>query len=227
MINSKNNDKIKFVSKLQNKKYRDEEGLFIAEGSNLVNEAKKYGDVVEVYEVGINVTQEVMDKMASFKGCNVLALCKKTNNEIIGDKILVLDNIQDPGNLGTLLRSAVSFGFETVMLDNTVDPYNPKCVRGTEGAIFKANLLFKDTIEFIKSLNDYKVYGTSLKNGIPLKKIEKSNKIAIVLGNEGHGVREEILNITDKNIFIEMKNMESLNVSIAGSIIMYEVSQWS
>ena len=152
MINSKNNEKVKFISKLQNKKYRDEEEMFIAEGSNLVKEAKKYGDVVEVYEVGVDVTQDVMDKMASFKGCNILALCKKIENRKINDKILILDNIQDPGNLGTLLRSAVSFGFETVVLDNTVDPYNPKCVRGSEGAIFKVNMYFNDTLEFIESL---------------------------------------------------------------------------
>lgn len=226
MINSKNNERVKFISKLQNKKYRDEEEMFVAEGSNLVKEAKKYGDVVEVYEVGVDVTQDVMDKMASYKGCNIIALCKKIENRKINDKILILDNIQDPGNLGTLLRSAVSFGFETVVLDNTVDPYNPKCVRGSEGAIFKVNMYFNDTLEFIESLNDYKIYGTSLKNGVPLKKIEKADKIAVVLGNEGHGVRDEILNKTDCNIFIEMKNMESLNVSIAGSIIMYEVSQW-
>lgn len=226
MINSRNNERIKEIAKLQNKKFRDETNLFIAEGINLVNEANDHGFVKEVFNVGVDVTQEVMDKMASFNGCKTLAVCKKNNDSKISDKILILDNIQDPGNLGALLRSAKSFGFDTVVFDNTVDPYNPKCVRSSEGAIFKLNFIFENTIDFIKKLNGYKVYGTSLRNGINLQSIEKSSKVAIILGNEGNGVREEILNITDKNIFIEMKSMESLNVAIAGSIIMYEASLW-
>lgn len=225
MISSRNNERIKEISKLQQKKYRDELNLFIAEGINLVEEAKLNGEVVETFEVGIDVTQEVMDKMASYPNNKVLSVVKKTNKTKISDKMLLLDNVQDPGNLGTLIRSAISFGFNTIVLDNCVDPYNPKCVRATEGAIFKINIIFANLKEFINNLSDYEIYGTSLKNGDPLSNIIFNNKVAIILGNEGKGVREELLNMTKKNIYIEMKNMESLNVSIAGSIIMYEVSK--
>lgn len=227
MINSRNNEHIKEISKLQNKKYRDETNLFIAEGPNLVEEAKAFGEVVEEFIVDVNVSQDVMDKICSYKNCKIACVCKKPKKNSISDRILILDNIQDPGNLGTLLRSAASFGFETVVFDNTADPFNPKCVRSSEGAVFKVNMIFDNTIDFINSLNDYTIYGTSLKNGIPLKNVKKSNKFAIILGNEGHGVKNEILDRTDFNIFIEMKNMESLNVSIAGAIIMYEASQWN
>lgn len=225
MISSRNNERIREISKLQQKKYRDESNLFIAEGFNLVDEAKKHDNVVCVFEVGVDVTQDVMDKMASYQGNKLLAVVKKSNKSELSDRMLLLDNIQDPGNLGTLIRSAISFGFNTIVLDNCVDPYNPKCVRATEGAIFKINIIFENLKDLINKLNDYEIYGTALRNGVPLSNIKFNNKVAIILGNEGKGVRDELLAMTNKNVFIEMKNMESLNVSIAGSIIMYEVSK--
>ena len=153
----------------------------------------------------------------------VCAICNKLDKKDITDKILILDTIQDPGNIGTLIRTAVSFNFNTIVLENCADIYSSKVLRATQGAIFKLNIIDTNILEFIKKLDGYKVYGTSLKNGLPLKQIEKADKLAIILGNEGNGVRNEILDKTDKNIFIEIENMESLNVGIAGGIIMYEL----
>ena len=229
MINSTQNEKIKEYAKLNEKKYRDELGLFIIEGIHLVEEAKEYNIIKEILTTNPNiegtlVSEEVMKKLTNQKSVvEVCAICNKLDKKNITDKILILDNIQDPGNIGTLIRSAISFGFNTIVMENSADIYSSKVVRATQGALFKINIINTNIIDFIKKLNGYKIYGTSLKNGVGLKQIEKAQKLAIILGNEGNGVRSELLDITDNNIFIEMSNMESLNVGVAGGILMYEL----
>ena len=229
MISSVQNERIKAYAKLNEKKYRDETNLFIIEGLHLVEEAKKYGIIKEVITTNSNiegtlVSEEVMKKITNQKSVvEVCAICNRIESKNITDKILILDNIQDPGNIGTLIRTAVSFNFNTIVMENCADVYSSKVLRATQGAIFKLNIINTNILDFIKTLKDYKIYGTSLKNGLSLKQIEKADKLAIILGNEGNGVREEILDITDKNIFIEIENMESLNVGIAGGILMYEL----
>lgn len=229
MISSVQNERIKNYAKLNEKKYRDEANLFIIEGLHLVEEAKKYNIIKEIITTNPNiegtlVSEDVMKKITNQKSVvEVCAICTKLENKNITDKVLILDNIQDPGNIGTLIRTAVSFNFNTIVMENCADIYSSKVLRATQGAIFKLNIINTNIIEFIECLKDYKIYGTSLKNGLPLRQIEKSPKLAIILGNEGNGVRSELLDKTDKNIFIEIENMESLNVGIAGGIIMYEL----
>ena len=229
MISSTQNEKIKEYAKLNEKKYRDETGLFIIEGSHLVEEAKQYNIIKEVITTnpkieGTLVSEDVMKKLTNQKSVvEVAAICKKLNKNEIKNKILILDTIQDPGNIGTLIRSAISFGFETIVMENCADIYSSKVLRATQGAIFKLNIINAKIDNFISSLEGYKIYGTSLKNGVGLKTIEKAQKLAIILGNEGNGVRDELLDMTDKNIFIEITNMESLNVGVAGGILMYEL----
>ena len=229
MISSVQNERIKNYAKLNEKKYRDETNYFIIEGLHLVEEAKKYGIIKEVITTNPNiegtlVSIDVMKKITNQKSVvEACAICSKLKKEEITDKILILDNIQDPGNIGTLIRTAVSFNFNTIVMENCADVYSSKVLRATQGAIFKVNIINAKIDNFITSLSNYKIYGTSLKNGIGLREIKKSDKLAIILGNEGNGVRDEILDMTDKNIFIEIENMESLNVGIAGGIIMYEL----
>ena len=229
MISSVQNERIKAYAKLNEKKYRDEANLFIIEGLHLVEEAKKYNIIKEIITTNPNiegtlVSEDVMKKITNQKSVvEVCAICNKLDKKNITDKILILDTIQDPGNIGTLIRTAVSFNFNTIVMENCADIYSSKVLRATQGAIFKLNIIDTNILEFIKKLDGYKVYGTSLKNGLPLKEIEKADKLAIILGNEGNGVRNELLDKTDKNIFIEIENMESLNVGIAGGIIMYEL----
>ena len=159
----------------------------------------------------------------------ICAICYKIKEKKIKDKVLCLDNIQDPGNLGTIIRSAVAFNFDTIILNNeSVDLYNDKVIRACEGMIFNINIIrcnLKEKLDQLKKDN-YKIIGTSVKNNNLLKNIETGNKFAIVLGNEGKGISKEIDELCDDYIYIKMNDKcESLNVAVASSIIMYELSR--
>jgi TrmH family RNA methyltransferase len=158
---------------------------------------------------------------------NVVALCKKIVNKNIGRKILLLDEVQDPGNLGTIIRSSVAFGVDTVVLsNNTVDLYNDKVLRSSEGMVFHIDIVKRDVYELVDLLHDkgYKVYGTKVDGGTDLKNVTVSDKCVIVMGNEGNGVTDKLLDKCDEYIYIPMSNeCESLNVGVATSIILYEL----
>ena len=154
VITSLENEKIKNLVKLQKKKYRDLTNTYLIEGEHLVNEAIKAGTVLEIFllenesflsDLKINfVSYEVMKKISTLDSIpKIVALCKKNNNkEIIGNKILLLDEIQDPGNLGTIIRSAVAFNIDTIILsENTTDLYNPKVLRATQGIYNYINII--------------------------------------------------------------------------------------
>jgi len=122
-----------------------------------------------------------------------------------------------------LLRSALAFGFTTIVLDGTVDIYNDKVLRSTQGALFKLNIIEQDIPSFMDENYEHTYYGTSM-NGTPLQTIKTFGNIGLILGNEGAGIASEILEVTHQNITIPMAEMESLNVGVAGSIIMYYCS---
>lgn len=240
MISSLDNEKVKKLVKLQMKKYRDLYKEYVVEGEHLIGEALKVGSVLEVFVVEgydynadcpvTEVSRNVMKKISTMDTpSNVIALCKKTINKNIGKKILLLDEVQDPGNLGTIIRSSVAFNIDTIILsENTVDLYNPKVLRGTQGMynfinIFSMNSI--DAINEIKSKN-IKVYGTNVVNGVDVKSLNDEDKrsFCLIMGNEGNGVREEVLELCDKNLYIKMnENVESLNVGVACSILLYEL----
>ena len=240
-ITSINNEFIKECAKLKDKKYRDESGKFLVEGYHLIEMAsdyletifitdkKDYGKIKDVtYYL---VTNEIIKKIAqTMNSQGIVGVCKKKNEkEISLDNVLMLDNLQDPGNVGTLIRSALAFNIKDIVLSNdTVDIYNDKVIRSSQGAIFKVNIIYRDLFDEIKLLQNkgYKVFGTALNNAKKLSDIKFSNKNVIVLGNEGAGIKEDILKITNENIFLEMnKEINSLNVGVAGSILMYELSK--
>ena len=148
MISSVQNERIKNYAKLNEKKYRDESNLFIIEGLHLVEEAKKYNIIKEVITTNPNidgtlVSEDVMKKITNQKSVvEVCAICKRLENKNITDKILILDNIQDPGNMGTILRTLDSAGLNQIIVTKeTADAYNPKVVRSTMGAIFRVNVI--------------------------------------------------------------------------------------
>lgn len=235
MITSVDNKRIKEVSKLNNRKYRKEMSLFLVEGSHLVEEAYKHNLLVETYSLDENdypnnnvVSENVMRKISSLDTVsNIIGVCKFKKENELGNKLLILDDIQDPGNLGTIIRSAVAFNVDTIILSNdTVDLYNPKVIRATQGMIFNINIITRDLYTFVSKIKEdnYKVFSTNVVNGSEVKSIERCEKCAIIMGNEGKGVRRELQDMSDANIYIKMNPLcESLNVGVATSIILYEL----
>lgn len=229
MIESVNNEKIKKYVKLQLKKYRDREGMFIVEGEHLVEEARNTGVLVEAFSldgsVGTQVSLAVMKKLTSLKSVpNVLGIARKREESLKLGNILILDNLQDPGNLGTIIRSAVAFGIDTIVASlETVDVYNTKTLRSSEGMFFHINYLVRDLDDFFSNLDGYTVYTTNVNNGENIKEMKPLYPYAIIMGNEGNGVRKHIASFANKTIYIPINNScESLNVAIATSIILYE-----
>lgn len=243
LITSLSNDKIKNLIKLKDKKYRKITNTFLVEGEHLVKEAYKSGNLKELILLdGIDldidvdktfVTREIINKITDLETSpNILGVCSMNeSNRLSGDKYLILDNIQDPGNLGTIIRSAKAFDIDTIVLSlDTVDLYNPKVVRSTQGIMFHINIVNADIENVINDLkkNNVKIYGTDVEKGITPSSIPSvdKEKYAIVLGNEGAGVKENIKSLCDENINIPIsKEVESLNVAVAASILLYEFSR--
>ena len=237
LITSLNNEHIKELIKLKDKKYRDERGLFLVDTKHLVMEAYKAGLLKElilhkdeIYPLDVDityVTNDILKKISQTSTpSRVMGLVeKKSEDNIIGERILILDNIQDPGNLGTIIRSAVAFNIDTVVLsDDTVDLYNPKVIRSSEGMIFHINIIRGNIIEFLSSLDkSYLKITTDVKAGEDVNLLDTS-KCALVIGNEGSGVKKEVESLCDKKVNIKMNNnCESLNAGVSASILMYEV----
>ena len=243
VITSLENENVKKWKKLQKRKYRDEYGQYIVEGLHLVREAFARGALVEVileeHEDVIfpcpytYVTREIIEKISTLDNpVNIMGLCRKLDrDEVIGDKILILDEVQDPGNLGTIIRSAVAFNIDTIILsENTVDLYNPKVLRATQGMFFYTNIISRNAGEVIALLRnmDIPVYGTKVEHGIDVRTLTEKDKrkFALVMGNEGNGVKKHIQELCDENLYIPMnKSCESLNVGVASSILLYELGR--
>ena len=233
-LSSVNNDKVKFWASLKLKKYRDLHKKFLIEGDHLVNIALSKGLVEElicindVYEFSNKyiVTEEIMRKISTQNSLsNVCAIASFFEEGINDGNAIVLDNLQDPGNLGTIIRSAVAFNFNNIILgNNTVDLYNEKVIRATEGMCFNVSFKKLDLENNLGVLKDlgYKIIGTDVNSGDSIKKF-KNEKLAIVIGNEGSGISRNIE--CDNYVNIKMNSKcESLNAGICGSILMYEVS---
>lgn len=243
LITSLENERIKNYIKLKDKKYRKRTNTFIVEGLHLVLEAYKSGNLIELIiekdEVlpldvpTIFVTNEIINRISSLDTpVTVMGLCKmSSNNEVVGSKVLMLDGIQDPGNLGTIIRSSVAFDVDTIVLgENTVDLYNPKVVRSTQGMMFHINIINRKLEDVICELKEREIpiYGTKVEYGEDVRSFPSKDKKAygLVMGNEGAGVSSEVLGMCDKYIYIDMnERVESLNVSIATSIILYELNR--
>ena len=231
-ISSVNNEKVKYWASLKLKKNRDKDKCFLVEGNHLIKEAKEKGLVISTISISDNnadflVTKEIMKKISDQKSISDnAAIVRYIPEQEIKGNVLILDDIQDPGNLGTLIRSSIAFGFSNIIMSGgSVDLYNPKVIRATEGMIFNINAIRTNIIEYIPKLKDagYKILVSDVVGGNDIKN-ESCNNIALVLGNEGKGVHSDIKNLCDEVINIKMDNAcESLNVGVAGSILMYEV----
>ena len=253
IISSKDNELIKHIKKLKEKKYRDLNNEYIIEGTKLIKEAIEENanikqilicdncqntDIIPkelMYEIAkyecIYVTEKIFKNISDVNTPQgILAIIEKNNKETqidySQDIIVVLDDIQDPGNLGTILRTVDSIGLTQIIVSKgTADCYNPKVVRSTMGAIFRVKIIESEDLE--KTLEEirkhkFKITVSSLQTKNTIYDINYDKKV-IIIGNEANGVEQKIQNIADEKIKIPMLGKtESLNASVATGIILYE-----
>lgn len=252
-ITSKDNDIIKHIKKLKDKKYRDVSNEFMIEGVKLLTEAIQENSKIKyiilcddcersdlipkelMYEIAkyncIYVTEKIFKYLSEVQTPQgVLAVIEKNNVELeidySQDVIVALDDIQDPGNLGTILRTVDSVGLTQILVSKgTADCYNPKVVRSTMGAIFRVTIIeCEDLLKVLKEIkkHKFKVMVSSLQTENSIYDVDLNKKV-IVIGNEANGVEQQIQDISDEKIKIPMLGKtESLNASVATGIILYE-----
>ena len=236
IIESINNEKVKYWRKIRTNKYINEYGEYIVEGEHLVEEAIKSGKAKYLiildgtnYESNLEkyyVNEKVMNSVSLLKSVpTVMCVVKICSNETdFGKKVVLLDDVQDPGNVGTIIRTAYAFNFDTVILSKkTASIYNDKVIRASQGMIFHINVITDDLLNIIPKMKKegFKIYSTLMNGKITPEEIN-DEKFAVVLGNEGAGISESVQNLCDNSIVIPINNKcESLNVAITGAIIMY------
>ena len=241
-ITSVNNDLVKEVSKLQQKKYREESGLFLLEGDKCIEEAIECGIELEHIFVldgydkfknqgVIETTEAVLSKISSTstapKTVAVGKQIKPTWNKNF-NTVLLLEDIKDAGNLGTIIRTSCAFGADAIILyGDTVDLYNPKCVRSAVGNLWKVPIFEIKKFDDLKNITkDFIPIGTLPKSNKSywLKDFKFPEKSLIMFGTESCGLSEELKNFAKENITVEMsKDVESLNLSISAGVILYKI----
>lgn len=229
-IKSTQNKLIKDLRKLSQKKYRDQSDIILVEGEHLVEEAKAANllkETLGLVNADITISDEVAKSLSETKsGSNIFGIVNKPKYELSkASRYLILDNVQDPGNVGTLIRSAYSFGFDFCILSNdSADEFNDKVIRASQGAIFHFPVIRMDLKDLYTTLKDYgvKIYATHVSDDSnTLDRLNLANDIAVVMGSEGSGVSEYSLNTSDAYLHIPTSRFESLNVAVAGGIICY------
>lgn len=243
IITSKDNEIIKNIKKLKEKKYRLDS--YIVEGIKMVKEAISENQEIALIAIRedfkidfdtkniktVIISNKIFNDISDVKTPQgILAVIKKNQNNQIEtnqDYILALDSLQDPGNMGTIIRTADSANINQIIINKTtVDPYSPKVIRSTMGAIYRTNIIevedLKATLKEMK-LKGFQIITTDLKATQSIYDINYNNKTVVVIGNEANGVSQEILQTADKKVIIPMLGKtESLNASIAASIMIYE-----
>lgn len=257
LITSKDNPKIKELSRLLSfKKERAQKGLFVIEGIRTFKEAvKEKADIKSVY-----ITQEAYDKFPDVV-CNdtypdgfyiitdelarrvsdsvtpqgifavIAAIDRDINSVLDSGRVLVLNNLQDPGNIGTLLRTAEAVGINSVILcENCCELYNPKVIRSTMGSVFRLSIAVCDSFEIVvKALKAHGIKSFAAvvnKDAENIEQIDFGDRCAAVIGNEGNGLKDEHVRLCDRRLTISMKgNAQSLNASVAGAIILWEMTK--
>ncbi|MEC4116764.1 RNA methyltransferase [Myroides phaeus] len=234
-------NQIKLIKSLHQKKYRKEHQLFIAEGVKVIGELLKSSLVLEHiycteelnFEVSSSmvslVSKDDMKKMSALttnSNCLAVFHCAKEEEVDYNDIVVALDNIRDPGNLGTIIRLCDWFGIRHIICTSeTVDVYNPKVVQATMGSMVRVNLVYGDLEQMIKNAADVSVYGTFM-DGDSIYKQEFVNKGIIVMGNEANGISKTIESLVTQKIAIprfgSLQQTESLNVAMAASIVINE-----
>lgn len=238
MITSLTNPKIKEIQKLQQKKYRDQYRRYLVEGEHLVEEAFKHHQIETILYAGsldpryevvdhIEVSEDVFKKLSQVKSPQkIMAVCQMPDTTLSwqGRRYLLLEDIQDPGNAGTLVRSALAFGYDAVIFSrHSVDLFNDKYLRASQGACFQIPCIRMDLKQAIDAIHHRGgiVYGTALQNAKSIEAYQASSILGLVLGNEGQGMSNDMMACCDYLAYIPISKAESLNVAIAGSIAMF------
>ncbi len=239
-ITSTENKIYKQTKKLLNRSERNKTGLFIAEGQRIAEDAvdansaeylfvsQNYGGTyydIPTYRVSEKMFLSLSDTQTTQ---GIIAVCKIPEydiNSVNCDTLLVCDGVSDPGNLGTLIRTAECSGVGgVVLLKGTVDPYSPKVVRSTMGSIFRMPLYFLNAEDLKTDIAEYSIVATVLDGSENLFDVKFPKKTAVVVGNEAHGISDLVAGMADIRTLIPMcGGSESLNASVAGSIVMYEI----
>ena len=243
LITSRKNKLILFAHSLRDKRVRDSEGVFFTEGKKLYLEGIESGLLPKI----VFVTRELYEDMGDVKGEEIYEVTGEVYEKITDEKapegifavfekptvkrrdgksaIVLLEGIQDPGNLGTILRSAVAFGFGEAILVRSADPFSPKAVRSTMGGIFKLPIAsfdaIEEAVEYAKGKSD-KIVATALHRDSKSIADSDTSFATIMIGSEGRGLSERAISLADEKIIIPMENTESLNASVAGAIVMYD-----
>lgn len=248
-IESKDNSIFKGTRKLKERKNRTKENKYIIEGFRIVEEALKAGasldsvflnkqseekalNLLEKYSFskrsfGLNdeLFSEISDTTNS-QGIIAVVNMEKEKTKDFKEFYILCDKVQDPGNLGTIIRTAHAAGCDGVILTKgTVDIYNEKVIRSTMGSIFYLPIIFDDDLNILKALKEdgFKILATSLEGKCDFFKEDLKGKVVVTVGNEGNGVSKEVYDLSDSKVKIPMPgNAESLNVAVATSIVLYE-----
>src|SRR5690625_4602904 len=241
MITSTQNSQVKRWKKLQTRKERVKTGLFLIEGFHLIEEAKQSNWEIKefIFREDVDIPTWCEDQFIHIVSEAVFQHIAQTNTpqgviavlrmkgwaKFTGNHVILIDRIQDPGNLGTIIRTADAAGFSAVILGKgTVDLFNDKVIRATQGSLFHIPILQADLLGEITELKQagFSIWATALQDSKKYTEIEVPEKVALILGNEGSGIDVDILHAADSIVNIPIYGKaESLNVSIAAGILMY------
>ena len=236
IINSTANQRIKKWALLKTKKGRDEQQAFIIEQPHLIGEALKADLILQLLirhgttnpfdYPALMISDNVMHKLSSNVSLNdCLAICKlpKSTAKTL-NRVIVLENVQDPGNIGTIMRTALAFGYDALFIDEgCADIYNEKTIKASQGALFYLPVYRQNTIKTLQYLKQQKVtlIATTPHQASEMAQTSVNAPYAIILGNEGQGLTNEVLDKADLRIKIEMFDFESLNVATAMAVGAY------
>lgn len=243
-IESPKNERVKEIKKLHTKKGRDKSKEFFIEGEHIIEEALKSSIMIK--EIFIReeyvpkqewdlsnipltyVTDRVMKEMSDTETPQgIAAICEVLYYDLDVSKgtYLLIDGVQDPGNVGTMIRTADAAGITAVILgQGTVDMYNSKVIRATQGSLFHIPVVRMDLESWVDENKEIPVFGTALENASTYSSIEPQEHFALIVGNEGEGVSSSLLNQTDQNLYVPIYGQaESLNVAVATGILLYHL----
>jgi len=246
IISSKDNSLIKKIRSLSVKKYREQFALFVVEGEKvvcealkidglveylIVNEAEKdkYEQLIKKHEGKVLMLEEsvYLSLSNTISPQSIMAVVHKRPKCSLGkgENVIILDHLQDPGNLGTIIRSSVAADISSIVLIDSVDPYNDKTIRSASGTIFYPNFIYlkiDQLEEFLKTKNLNLLIAEAGENNIFNAGMAIRRPYALVIGNEGNGVSENIKNMPHTSVSIPMNNrVESLNAAISASVLMF------